>query len=173
MGLTQAISLDDVQDNRRNGFASAGVLRAPLMRPYLAATRCVHRVTKAARCHEGFTLIEVLIATVFLAVSFLGLAAMSLGTIRGVSYSQNLATATTLAREQLEGIINADYDAVIAANYPQENYNTMGGYEQFQRAVTIADDTPEVSAKTVIVTVSWRNKAGTVRTVILDTVMTQ
>ncbi len=40
-------------------------------------------------------------------------------------------------------------------------------------AVTIADDTPEVSAKTVIVTVSWRNKAGTVRTVILDTVMTQ
>ncbi len=173
MGLTQAIYVDDVQNNRRHGFASPGALCAPLLRPYLAAIRCVHRVTQAARCHEGFTLIEVLIATAFLAVSFLGLAAMSLGTIRGVSYSQNLATATTLAREQLEGIINADYDAVIAANYPQENYNTMAGYEQFQRAVTIADATPEPSAKTVIMTVSWRNEAGTVRTVTLDTVITQ
>ena len=49
----------------------------------------------------------------------------------------------------------------------------MAEYEQFQRAVTIADGTPEANAKTIIVTVSWRNQAGTVRTVTLDTVITQ
>ena len=173
MRLTQAMYVDDSQHKRPNGFASAGALCAPLTRVYLATIRGVHRVTNLARCRQGFTLIEVLIATVFLSVSFLGLSAMTLGTIRGVSYSQNLAKATNLAREQIERIINVDYDAVIAANYPQQNYNTMAGYEQFQRTVTIAVDTPEPTTKTVIVTVAWRNNAGTIRTAVLDTVIAQ
>ena len=98
---------------------------------------------------------------------------MTLGTIRGMSHSQNLTMATALAREQLERIVSADYDTVVAANYPSDNYNTMAGYEQFQRTVTITDDTPQANAKTITVGVSWRNNARITQTAVLSTVIIQ
>lgn len=150
---------------------SLQVLGASVMLPYDAAWRCVRRLLQSTRRCAGFTLIEVMIATVVLSVGFLGLSAMSLGTIRGISYSANLSKATALAREQLERIENTDYDTVIADNYPQEAYNTMAGFEQFQRTVTIANDTPQATAKTVTVTVSRRHKAGIIRTVTLSTII--
>ena len=81
--------------------------------------------------------------------------------------------ATTLAREQSERIVRADYDTVVAANYPPDNYTTMAGYEQFQRTVTITNDTPKANAKTITVRVSWRNNARITKTAVLSTVIIQ
>jgi Tfp pilus assembly protein PilV len=72
---------------------------------------------------------------VLLSVGFLGLSAMTLGTIQGVSRSHMLSTATILARDKTEQIMRASYDTVVPVNYPQEDYHMLAGYERFQRRV--------------------------------------
>ena len=121
---------------------------------------------------RGFTLIEVLIAIVLVSIGILGLSAMTIGTIQGVIFSEKQTIATTLARDRLEQIKQAGYANVTSAQYPAENYHTLAGYEQFQRLVTITDNTPRPNTKTIAVTVAWRDSAGSVRRVVLRTVIT-
>ena len=122
---------------------------------------------------RGFTLIEVLIAVVVLAIAILGFSAMTLGTIRGLSISDKLTTATTLAQKQLEEINKASYDDVIADEYLLEDFGGIVGYETFRRLVTISDATPEINTKTVTVDVWWRNDVGITRNVNLSTIILQ
>ncbi len=122
---------------------------------------------------QGFTLLEVLLATVLLSVAFLGLTAMTTSTIRGLSFSDKLTTATTLAREKIEQIKHAPSPTVTTANYPPEDFQTMVGYARFHRAVTITDNTPEQNMKTITITVSWRADSGNTRTVVLTTAIDQ
>jgi type IV pilus assembly protein PilV len=119
---------------------------------------------------RGFTLIEVLLTTVLLSVAFLGMGAMTMGSIRGISFSDNLTTATTLAKTRIEQIEHADYATVISVNYPREDYATLVGYEQFQREVDITLG-PEPNMKTVTVIVSWRERGGGAKNVVLATIV--
>lgn len=118
-----------------------------------------HRLPVAGpiRSQSGFSLTEILVTTVLLVIGFLGLSAMTLGSIRGVSQNHTLTTATTLARDKTEQIMRARYDTVVPVNYPLEDYHTLAGYERFQRRVTITDNVPQANMKTVLVTVSWRD----------------
>lgn len=121
----------------------------------------------------GFTLVEVMISIVVLSIAVLGFSAMTLGTIRGLAFSDKLTTATTLAQKQMEKLNNAPYVDVVADNYPPEDFGDLAGYEKFSRAVTIADATPEPNTKTVTVNVWWRDDAGTTRNVNLSTIILQ
>jgi type IV pilus assembly protein PilV len=121
---------------------------------------------------RGFTLIETLIAIVILSVGIMGLYAMVVGTIHGTTFNKHLMTATVLAQDMMEKIRNADYDSVIAANYPLESYSTIADYRSFERSVTIsADGTPDPHTKTVTVTVSWHNSSGYERNVQMSTII--
>jgi prepilin-type N-terminal cleavage/methylation domain-containing protein len=122
---------------------------------------------------SGFTLIETLIAIVILTMAFLGLYTMIIGTIRGITFNNNRMIATTMALDRMERIKNADYDTVVAANYPPESYNTIAEYEQFQRTVSILEDNPSPAMKTITVVVSWRNTAGATRNAMLNTIIAQ
>jgi len=128
------------------------------------------RSTKIWKGNRGFTLIEALITTMLLSVAFLGMAAMTMGSIRGLAFSDNLTRATTLAKERIEQIEHADYATVINANYPLEDYGTIAGYEPFQRVVQITDG-PEANMKTVTVTVSWREQSESLKNVFLATII--
>jgi type IV pilus assembly protein PilV len=121
---------------------------------------------------RGFTLIESLIAIVLLSIGILGLSAMTISTIRGLTFSDKQTIATTLARDRLEQIKHAGYANATSAQYPLENYHTLAGYEQFQRLVTITDNTPRPNTKTIAVTVEWRDSAGNPRQVVFRTVIT-
>ncbi len=121
----------------------------------------------------GFTLLEVLVTIVVLSIGILVLSAMTVGTIRGLSYSDNLTTATALAQKQIEEIKNAPYDDVIVANYPLEDYGGIVGYQLYRRSVTITDATPEPNTKTVTVNVWWRDDAGATRNVNVSTLIVQ
>lgn len=121
---------------------------------------------------KGFTLIEVLIAMVIFSVGFLGLSAITMTTIRGLSFSNKLTTATTLAQDKLEEIKMAGYRNALTTNYPAEAYNTIPDYPQFQRTVIINPDTPVPDVKTVIVMVSWgRGEEGVAHTITLSTML--
>ena len=121
----------------------------------------------------GFTLFEVMIAIVVLSIAVLGFSAMTLGTIRGLAFSDKLTTATTLAQKQMEELNNAPYVNVIADNYAPEDFGAIAGYEKFRRSVTIADATPEVNTKTATVNVWWRDDVGTTRNINLSTLLLQ
>ena len=173
MNLAKATWVEQMPYDSDHSMTFPDALRPPVILPYGATLRDVHRVARSNRRCRGVTLLEVMIALVVLSISFLGSSAMILGTIRSLSHSQNLTKATTLAREQSERIVRADYDTVVAANYPPDNYTTMAGYEQFQRTVTITNDTPKANAKTITVRVSWRNNARITKTAVLSTVIIQ
>ena len=128
---------------------------------------------KRSLSSTGFTLVEVLISIVVLSIAVLGFSAMTLGTIRGLSFSDKLTTATTLAQRQMEVLNNAPYDQVVADNYPIEDYGSIAGYPKFSRSVTVADATPENNTKTVTVNVRWLDDAGTTRNVNLSTLLLQ
>ncbi len=104
---------------------------------------------------RGFTLTEVLIAIVILSVGFIGLSAMTLTTVKSLSFSRKLTTATTLSQEKLEEIKNTPYPLVDAASYPQETFDAATAYQPFTRVVTIRNG-PLSNTKTVTVTTSWR-----------------
>jgi len=101
---------------------------------------------------NGFTLIEILIATVIITIASLGIATLTVGVIRGNSFSQRLTTATTLAQDRLEqakrlGYIKVNDIAVI------ENYGSITNYSGFKRETTVTGNTPGPKMKTVKVDV--------------------
>ena len=127
--------------------------------------------TTIRKDNRGFTLVEVLITTILLSVAFLGMSSMTMGSIRGLAFSDNLTRATTLAKQRIEHIEHADYATVISANYPLEDYGTIAGYEPFQRVVQITNG-PEANMKTVTVTVSWREGSESLKSIFLATIIT-
>jgi type IV pilus assembly protein PilV len=121
---------------------------------------------------DGFTLTEVLIAVVILSVGLLGLSAMTIAMTKSLAFGNRLTTATALAQKKLEEIKNANYTSVISDDYPLEDYNTITGYPQFRRSVTIIIDSPVSNTKTVVVTTAWkRDIAGAPYNVTLKTVI--
>ena len=51
---------------------------------------------------KGFTLVEVLIGLIILAIGILAIAGMQITSIRGTSFSNNLTQASVIAQERLE-----------------------------------------------------------------------
>jgi type IV pilus assembly protein PilV len=113
---------------------------------------------KILRNTNGFTLIEILIATVIITIASLGIATLTVGVIRGNSFSKRLTTATTLAQDRLEqakrlGYSKVDTIAVI------ENYGNIANYSGYRRVTSVVP-TPvspgsPMTWKTVTVVVSW------------------
>ncbi len=51
---------------------------------------------------KGFTLVEVLIGLIILAIGILAIAGMQIASIKGTSFSNNLTQASVIAQERLE-----------------------------------------------------------------------
>jgi type IV pilus assembly protein PilV len=101
---------------------------------------------------NGFTLIEILIATVIITIASLGIATLTVGIIRGNSFSNRLTTATTLAQDRLEQAKSLGYSKVnnIAVI---ENYGNIVNYSGYKRETTVTGDSPGPKMKTVKVDV--------------------
>ncbi|MCJ7663966.1 MAG: type IV pilus modification protein PilV [Desulfobacterales bacterium] len=116
----------------------------------------------AVRCHmrrlrdqRGFTLLEVMIALVILAVGLLGLASLQIMAIKGNSYGQQMTVASTLAQNQLEqlrrtaGALTAGGDTVTDQNGITYARNWAVQVNQPQQGMTI-----------VVITISWTGPTG-------------
>jgi type IV pilus assembly protein PilV len=101
---------------------------------------------------NGFTLVEILIATVIITIASLGIATLTTGVIRGNSFSKRLTTATTLAQDRLEQAKRIGYTnaGTIAGT---ENYGNIVNYTGYKRVTSV--NTPMPNTRTVDVIVYW------------------
>jgi len=114
--------------------------------------------------NRGFTLTEVLIGLIILAVSVLAIAGMQIASITGNAFSQNLTQASILAQNRMEFLRSLDFatNAVFQANgsYSDVKDGIFQGNYQVTRTGGHA---------TIAYTVTWAEK-GTTRSVTFSTI---
>lgn len=124
------------------------------------------------RNNAGFTLIEILIATVILTIGSLGVASLTVSIMGGNSLSNRTTTATILAQNQMENIKSFGFAGTPAAGTPQliENYNSISmtvgdtstNYPGYKRSTSYTAVGSLTGIKNVTVTVYWKSDARSV-----------
>jgi type IV pilus assembly protein PilV len=113
--------------------------------------------------NKGFTLIEVLVAMVILSVGLLGTAALITGIISGNKVSNRATTATTLAQDKMEDIKRLGYSNTVS----ETRASLSSPYNNYEREVTVVDDSPAAKMKTVTVEVYWESsKSVSLKTIL-------
>ncbi len=123
---------------------------------------------------HGFTLIEVLIALVILAVAFLGLAGLMVQTTKNTSFGGLMTEAATFAQDKLEELRATSWDnlgafsgADSATDYPKLPYKA-----NYRRSWAVQEPLfPSAADKvrTIRVTVTWDDR--TPRTITMRSVL--
>ncbi len=118
---------------------------------------------------KGFTLIEVLIGLVLLAIGLLAIAGMQMTSVKGNFFSHYLTQANYAGQDRLEFLDNIPFDRneLLAGNH-NDAPKTIAGIV-FNRSYTVADD-PN-GYKVISYTVSWSDGAN--RTIALSTIRSQ
>jgi type IV pilus assembly protein PilV len=129
------------------------------------------------RCHihkvkgqRGFTLLEVMITMVILAIGLLGLAGLQIIAIKGNSYGQQMTVASTMAQNQLEQMRQGAV-ALVTSN----DFVTDSNGITYTRTWTVTPNTPNQNMNTVEIDVSWAGPLGSgddaQRSITLRTIM--
>jgi len=126
-------------------------------------TRCEQT---AVRCgpQQGFTLIEVLVASGLMAIVMMGLQSLLVTTIRANTLANTTTAATTLAQQKIELLRNTAYSSVALTS------GTSDTVSPYTRTWVITNG-PATNTKSVTVSVSWPAANGT-QTVQLNTILT-
>jgi type IV pilus modification protein PilV len=118
---------------------------------------------RLSKSSKGFTLIEVMIAVVILAVGLLALMAMQIVSIKANAFSSEITYSTMLAQQQLETLRNLGFSdanltettttGVPHAPLPPEIDGKGGAY-------TISWDVEDTTTtmKTITLTVTWQSR---------------
>jgi type IV pilus assembly protein PilV len=103
---------------------------------------------------RGFTLIEVMIALVILAVGLLAIASMQVTTARANFFSNNLTEGTYAAQDRLEFLKNLAGNAsqLTQGNHADDSITLSGVL--FTRSYTVARDGDRI---TITYTVAWND----------------
>ena len=128
---------------------------------------------------KGFTLLELMIAMVVLAIGILALIQMQVAAMSGNSSANQMTTALTLAQDKIEQLKrlaltddaltdagnNADLTSTASLEHAdtadvntllnERGVTTGPGLKRYYRCWNVANDTPTQGAKTVVVFVFW------------------
>jgi prepilin-type N-terminal cleavage/methylation domain-containing protein len=107
------------------------------------------------RRDDGFTLVEVLVATSIAAIGFLGLAATHIASLRATVVGRNVSLATGVAAESLEALRRRPY-AEIATTSPT---SVLRERVSFTSTATVAASS--ATSKKVTMGVTWSDQFGT------------
>ncbi len=114
--------------------------------PYTTGRRNIHMNSK------GFSLLEILIGLVILAVGILAIAALQMTSVRGNFFSNNLMQGTYVAQDQLEFLKNLPYDQLVAGNYNDGAITLAGVTYNRTYNITANDD-----LRIINYTVTWND----------------
>ncbi len=103
---------------------------------------------------NGFSLLEVLVGLVFLAIGLLAIASLQATSIRGNIFSNNLMQATYVAQDRIESLKNLPLDSpeLQAGNYNPDPI-TISGVVFNQSYTVVADG----DLRTIHYTVTWND----------------
>ncbi len=108
---------------------------------------------------KGFTLIEVVVALVIVAVGILGLSIVFPLSTRDVGKSGYATVALELCQEQIEKFHNLAYDdSTLTAGSHYDEQNPI--YGVYLRSWYVEDDQPIPGCKLIQVNVAWQEHAG-------------
>jgi type IV pilus assembly protein PilV len=108
------------------------------------------------RDSKGFTLLELMIALVILAIGLLGLASLQVMAIKGNSYGQEMTVASTLAQNELEQLRQTTGTLTNGNNiFTDQNGIT------YTINWTVTLNSPQQGASAVVITVSWTGPVST------------
>ena len=117
---------------------------------------------------KGFTLVEVLVGLVILAIGLLAIASMQVTSVRGNFFSHYLTQASYVGQDRLELLDNLSYSSaeLLAGNY-NDGPTTISGIV-FNRSYTVADLN---GYKIITYTVAWND--GVNRNIAFSTIRSQ
>lgn len=115
---------------------------------------------------DGSSLIEVVVATLMLSLVVIGTVEFFAKGRFWFDQEESKRVATLLAQEAMERTATAPYEQVL----PLEETHPIAGVD-YALEVTVDEDSPESSVKTVRAVVSWQAVAGGERTVSLATLV--
>jgi len=101
---------------------------------------------------EGFTLLEVMITVVILAIGLLGVAGLQIVAIKGNSFGQQMSVASTLAQNQLEELRQTAYSSLSDGF---DTYIDQVNGVTYNRAWDVIPDVTHPDWMRIEVTVSW------------------
>lgn len=112
------------------------------------------------RREKGFTLLEVLLTIILIAVGFTALLqAFSIGLFSGAE-NENELIAMTLAQEKMEDLRNRTYVSIVS-----EARAAVTGYPSFERQVVVT--TPQTGLALITTTVFWASKGSDLSVVLV------
>lgn len=117
--------------------------------------------------NKGFTLIEVLVGLIILAIGIIAIAGMQIISVKGNFFSNNVTQATIFGQEKMEELKNIPY-ADTDLSIGEHNEGTIAS-TIFSRKYTVA--ALGSSMKTVTVNVEWLDKTN--HSVSLNTILSE
>jgi prepilin-type N-terminal cleavage/methylation domain-containing protein len=110
----------------------------------------------------GFSLLEVLMALVVVFLALLGFAGFSVVAHTGMTASEKMTRAVTLAQEKLEDVRRDGVSTSLIGTWVNtEPYGSITSARHHQRTLTIQPHTPTPGLHTVTVEVKWDQDAHT------------
>jgi type IV pilus modification protein PilV len=115
------------------------------------------------RKEKGFSLLEVLVGLVFLAIGLLAIASLQVKSVQGNFFSNNLMQATYLAQDRLEFLKNQPYATLALGNFndPTVTVPVSGGIV-FNRSYSVTQVVDATSGNYLRIdyTVNWNDGVG-------------
>lgn len=105
---------------------------------------------------KGFSLLEILIGLVILAVGLLAIAALQTTSVRGNYFSNNLMQATYIAQDRLEFLRTVPFENLSSGNFPEDPVTIRGMTFNRSYSVTTVSD-PNGDYFKIDYTVTWND----------------